>query len=145
MSLKRNKIHGISFHHRSSKKFRKATSKLQDFFNLDELYQQIKKETPTHFSNWDIKRFLGDHGRNEINSQISMCIDFISKWSAILKVCERCFPDRYFLNFEYITQTNDALIGNEIDIYLSIKKLIRLWRHNLNIVEMSAEAQYFLR
>ncbi len=150
MTFSKNKIKGISFHHRSGKKSLKHAHKLRDFFNIDELYLQIKKETPTRFTNRDIKRFLGDHGRNEINSQISQCVDFISKWTGILKVVERCFPNKYFLNHDYLTQMShspleESALENDIEIYLFIKKLIGLWKHNLHILEMTAQAQYFVR
>ena len=146
MTLRKHTMKGISFHHRSNKKTIKQIHKLQDFFNLDELYLQIKKETPAYFTNTDIKRLLGDHARNEINSQISRCVDFSSKWIGILKVIEHCFPssfdNRIFLGNE-ISLENSPL-KDEVEIYLLIKKLIGLWKHNLNILEMTAQAQYFI-
>ena len=156
MTLRKHTMKGISFHHRSNKKSIKQTYKLQDFFNLDELYLQIKKETPAYFTNTDIKRLLGDHGRNEINSQISRCVDFISKWRGILATIERCFPSSFdnqiFLGNspfgDEISLGNlnlgNSPLGDEVEIYLTIKKLIGLWKHNLNILEMTAEAQYFI-
>lgn len=148
MSFYKNKIKGISFHHRSHKKSKNQNYRIHDFFNLDELYLQIKKETPSRFSPTDIKRFLCDHGRNEINSRISQCIDFCAKWNGILKLCERCFPDKYFLNQSFLKNSQDELLEtifeDEIEIYLLIKKLIRLWKHNLSILEMTAQAQYFI-
>ncbi|MES2613968.1 MAG: hypothetical protein V4591_00980 [Bdellovibrionota bacterium] len=154
MSFRRNKIKGISFHHRTSQKGRKQKSKLQDFFDLDSLYVQIKNENPQNFTRSDIQRFLRDHGRNEINSQISRCIDFSTKWTGILKVVERCFPDKCLLSAEYLVQSfgenaqtsyfQNSYFQDEIEIYLLIKKLIWLWKHNLNILEMTAQAQYFV-
>ncbi len=148
--LRKNKIAGISFHHRSSKKFAKHRHSLQEFFNLEDLHQQIQRETPIQFTNKDIRRFLYDHGRNEINSQISQCIDFSAKWTGVLKVIERCFPDKYFLNPAHLIQPMEesshlTSLSNEIEIYLLIKRLIGLWKHNLNILEMAAQAQYFVR
>lgn len=143
-------MRGVSFRHRSSKKFHSPKYKLQDFFSLHDLSLDIEKDTPPILSNQDVKRFLFDHGRNEINSQISRCIDFISKWSGILKVCERCFPNRSFLNAETILDLSEDpkniwTLNNEVEIYLSIKKLIFHWKHNLQIIEMSSQAQYYLR
>jgi len=149
MSFKKYKIKGISFTHRANGKFAKQTYKLQDFFNVDELYLQIKSETPNAFSSADIRRLLGDHGRNEINSQISRCVDFSSKWIGILKVIERCFPDKYFLNAEYLSNNSDVSLNNatmeeSVEIYLLIKKLIGLWKHNLAMLEMTAQAQHYI-
>ena len=143
MSLRRNRMKGISFHHRTSKISAKHKHRLKDFFNLDELYLQIKNETPTPFNNQDIKRFLGDHGRNEINSQISRCIDTSTKWSGILNVVERCFPQKAFLHPEYLIQNEHSTIEEEVEVYLLIKKSIALWKHNLHILEMTAQAQIY--
>ena len=150
MNLKRHKIKGISFHHRTSQKSKRHKSQFQDFFNLNELDQQIKKETPKAFTHFDIRRFLMDHGRNEINAQISLCIDLSTKWNGILKVYERCFPDNFFISSESIANTldensNNHFVSQEIELYLGIKKCVWLWKHNLSILEMSAQAQYDMR
>jgi hypothetical protein len=142
MRFTKNKIKGITFHHKSQKRSIKSDYKLDQFFNLDDLYLQIKNDTPTKLTNYDIKRLLADLGRNEINSQISSCIDFSTKWNGILKVIERCFPNKYFLSSEYICMEDNFEIADELEIYLAIKRLIALWRHNLNILEMTAQAQY---
>lgn len=146
MNLRKNKIKGISFHHNSARKNKNYKSSIHDFFNLDELYLLLKKDTPAAFTNLDIRRFLLDHGRNEINSRISLCLEYTTKWKGILNVIEKCFPNHSLIYSNELNLYHYDDMGelNEIELYLHIKKLIGLLKHNLSILEMAAQAQNFI-
>lgn len=144
------KIRGVTFHHRSLKRSSRLKSKLNDFFEYHTLYSEIERETPTPLSQNEIRYFLCDQGRNEIHTHVAICVEFISKWSGILKIIERCF-------LQNITKENmlesslafvdelDATCSTELEIFLSAKRVLSLWQHRLRIFEMITEAQGSLR
>ena len=145
----RRKIHGISFHHRSAQRKSVSKSSISSYFDLEALLFQIKSESPISLKTDDIQYFLCDQGRNEIHTHVSECTDSISKWTGIVKIMERCFPYRDFLGSNIIgdicSDKDFEYIDNELEIYLSAKKLLALWRHRLFMFEMIVEAQGSLR
>lgn len=145
----RNKINGISFHHRTSQRGISTKSTLSQYFNLNDLMQQIKKESPSHLTVKEIQYFLCDQGRNEIHTHVSICAEIISKWTGIIKTMERCFPFRDFTmiknTFHYNKNDSFECVLNELEVFLEAKKLLALWRHRLSIFEMIVEAQGSLR
>jgi hypothetical protein len=150
MNLKRHKIKGISFHHRPGKRSQKKHQRFSDFFSLSELQRQLETESPTPFTPVDIRRLLGDHGRHEINSTISLCIELTTKWKGVLKVLERCFPEHAFMSSSFLKhhwqeEDSQSLLEQEIQIYLWIKKNLWIWKHNLHILQMTAQAQFYQR
>jgi len=143
----RNKIHGISFHHRTSQRCVRTKSSLSQYFNLNELRLQIKEESPYDLSAKEIQYFMCDQGRNEIHSHVSICVETIAKWVGIIKTMERCFPQRDFININANFDYEDEIkcILSELEVFLESKKLLALWRHRLSIFEMIVEAQGSLR
>ncbi|KAB8033778.1 hypothetical protein [Fluviispira multicolorata] len=146
----RKKIHGISFQHRSSQPiYKKKKTFLSDYFDLEELAYQIEIETPKSMRSSDIHYLLCDHGRNEINTFVSECVDSISKWTGIIKTMERCFLKENILQtdlfFEEKFSDENIYKHKELEIFLSTKSLVLLWRHRLAIIEMIVEAQGSLR
>ncbi|APJ03548.1 hypothetical protein [Silvanigrella aquatica] len=146
----RYKIHGVSFHHRSTQFVgRREKSTLSKAFHLDDLLIQIKTESPIALSAKDIRNFLCDQGRNEIHTHVSECTELIAKWSGIVKIMERCFPQRHLSSSEFLEKSefDDEYnyIHNELEVFLSAKKLLSLWKHRLFIFEMIVEAQDSLR
>lgn len=147
----RQKIHGISFHHRSAqKKAALKTPSLSSYFELDALLFQIQNDYPAIISLSDIYYFLCDQGRNEIHTHVSECVDHISKWSGIIQTMQRCFPQKRGLNldsFEIIEENNEVYecISQELEIFLSAKKVLALWKHRLTIFEMIVNAQDSLK
>ncbi len=147
----RNKIHGITFHHRTSQRRIKTKSTLRDYFNLNHLITQINEEYPDNLDKENIAYLMCDQGRNEIHTLVSLCTDNISKWDGIVKTMDRCFT---FANLEkkeftlnYFLEQDDCFIAaiEELEVYLEAKKLLDLWKHKLKILEMIVEAQGSLR
>lgn len=147
----RNKIHGITFHHRTSQRRIKTKSTLRDYFNLNHLIAQINEESPDNLDKENIAYLMCDQGRNEIHTLVSLCTDSISKWDGIIKTMDRCFT---FANLEKkeftlnsFLEQDDCLIAaiEELEVYLEAKKLLALWKHKLKILEMIVEAQGSLR
>ena len=147
----RNKIHGITFHHRTSQRRIKTKSTLRDYFNLNHLITQINEEYPDNLDKENIAYLMCDQGRNEIHTLVPLCTDNISKWDGIVKTMDRCFT---FANLEkkeftlnYFLEQDDCFIAaiEELEVYLEAKKLLDLWKHKLKILEMIVEAQGSLR
>ena len=146
----RRKIHGVSFHHRSAqRKGVPKTYSLSDYFELEGLLHQIRNESPTALAPLDIHYFLCDQGRNEIHTHVSECTDYISKWAGIVKTMDRCFPFKSFSGSDFLGKLgNDEdfeIVANELEVFLSAKKLLALWKHRLIMFEMIVEAQDSLR
>jgi hypothetical protein len=146
----RRKIHGVSFHHRSAQQKSAPTSfSLSAYFDLDGLLFQIRSESPNALAPLDIRYFLCDQGRNEIHTHVSECTDFISKWTGIVKTMDRCFPQRSFSGSDFLGKLDSdeefEYITNELEVFLSAKKLLALWKHRLFMFEMIVEAQDSLR
>lgn len=147
----RNKIHGITFHHRTSQRRIKTKSTLRDYFNLNHLITQINEEYPDNLDKENIAYLMCDQGRNEIHTLVSLCTDNISKWDGIVKTMDRCFT---FANLEKkeftlnsFLEQDDCFIAaiEELEVYLEAKKLLALWKHKLKILKMIVEAQGSLR
>lgn len=143
------KIHGISFHHRSAQRKSISKSSLSTYFDLNDLLFQIHNESPAALAAFEIRYFLCDQGRNEIHTHVSECADFISKWTGIVKTMERCFPQRSFSSSDFFSKLcgdeEFEYITNELEVFLSAKKLLALWKHRLHMFEMIVEAQGSLR
>ncbi len=146
----RRKIHGVSFHHRSSqRRVNPKSFSLSAYFDLKELLFQIESESPRVLTPSDICYFMCDHGRNEIHTHVSECTDFISKWTGIVKAMDRCFPLRSFSGSDSLGKLGSddefEFIANELEVFLSAKKLLALWKHRLIMFAMIVEAQDSLR
>ena len=123
----RNKIHGISFHHRTSQRRVRTKSSLSQYFNLTDLSLQIKNESPANLSIKEIQYFMCDQGRNEIHTHVSICAETISKWTGIVKTMERCFPQREFSDLNLISNKNKVPENN------SPQKKLLLFQKNLHL------------
>ncbi|BBH52922.1 hypothetical protein [Fluviispira sanaruensis] len=146
----RKKIKGVSFHHRSSQPIYKKNKKyLSEYFDLEILDNQIKIETPLPMYAQDIRNLMCDQGRNIINTFVSECVDSIAKWTGIIKAMERCFMNENLYQSElYLTENfcdENIYKNKELEIFLSTKSLLALWRHRLAMLEMIVEAQGSLR
>ncbi len=147
----RNKIHGVTFHYRTSQRRIQTKSALRDYFNLNHLIMQIHEELPENLDKKNIAYLMCDQGRNEIHTLVSICTDSISKWDGIVKTMDRCFT---FANLEkkefalngYLEQDEHFIAAiEELEVYLEAKKLLALWKHKLKILEMIIKTQGSLR
>jgi hypothetical protein len=144
------KIQGVSFHHRSSQRKNNAkSSSLSTYFDLEALLSQIRSESPRSLAPLEIRYYLCDQGRNEIHTHVSECTDFISKWTGIVKTMDRCFPLKSFLGSDSLGKVRGEeeieYLASELEVFLSAKKLLALWKHRLIMFEMIVEAQDSLR
>ncbi len=123
-----------------------------DRINIKEVQRLLIESKPSLYSSKDIHRFLQDLGRNEINSRISQCVEELQKWRGVLKILRYKFNENdisQFLRAEKISHDNfDGELFQEciqeLETYIEAKKVFWLWKHNLNILEMSAQAQFYL-
>lgn len=135
-------LRGVSFHHRSGRRSARFRYLLSDFFDIASLQEQIDKDLPPTLQAADIRRLIGDAGRNEINSRLSQGIDMKSKWTGILNVIKRCLPSSSFpwLSAESGLICEDGA-PSEIEVYLNVVDLLWRWKHHLMLVEMAAQVQ----
>jgi predicted nuclease of restriction endonuclease-like RecB superfamily len=127
---------------------------LDEIMDVETVYKALKKDVPTPLSVRDIRRLLFEHGRNEINTRISQCIDILSQWNGVLKYIDRRFsvhPKNIRdhmgedFDFEKNPYSNMEHSVHEIEIYLEIKRLLFATRHQIHMLEMIVQMQQSLR
>lgn len=128
---------------------------MSHILDVETVYQHVKKDAPKPLSPLDIRRLLYEHGRNELNTRLGICIDIVAKWNGVLKQIDK----RFSLNASQMRHTTIAdeedLTQNpyshlkqsvyDMELYLEIKRLLFATKHQIHILEMIVQTQQSLR
>ena len=82
----------------------------------------LKQGAPSAFSQRDVHRLLGDHGRHEIHALVAECIQNLTRWRQLVNLC-------------------NASAEMDADFNIEIRANYRLWKHRLAILELISGGQ----
>lgn len=124
-----------------------------DNFALTEA--ELKSALPQPFSHSEIYSLLCDLGRQRLHTLVSDCIDHTSHWRQVSSVLDRQLNRVQNSQIRKMESSSDLLLLNGDDagywpgantdprqwLALEVKRVYRLWKHRLSMLEMIADAQ----
>ena len=136
----------------------------EDFLNslnLKYIEQELRTDFPPQFNHKDIKRLMHDLAHAEIHTHANQCVDLMGKWSSIVKTLENNLELNHALKKETfvsdflkerkdkektLPELNEKItqMREFLTLYLEVKKMLFLFKHNLSILEMIVNTQKLL-
>jgi len=89
-------------------------------------------DTPAILSQIDLHRLMADFTRHELHALVIDAIDGASRWKQLCETLERLAGPN---------EESRVWHEQELDVLLGARRTQRLWRHQLEILEMIADAQ----